>query len=762
MRLPGRALPLALFALALAVRVIFVEQYRANPLFTSPIIDARFHHEWALRIARGEGFGEGAFTRAPGYPAFLALVYRAAGIGPRRDTAGATARVTEDAGAAATRDDAAAARAILHAKRAQALLGALSALFLFLGASRLFDRRVGAIAALLFALHPVLVFYTGELFVETLAIFFLLAAFAILAAALDAGGPRLLAGGLLLGLAAVTRPTVLPLAAALPAALLVARLAARRPIARALRDALLLAAGVAAAIAPVTIRNVRESGDLVLVASQGGVNLWIGNNPSADGKSALSPGRGRTATAEPSPDIIDVASRQIAEEEMGRALTAGEVSDFWGRKAKAWIREHPLDFARLLARKIAYLCGGAEIWDQQCDVDFLSRFSPLLGALLAARPISFPSGVVMPFALVGLAIAVRAPRRTWLVLWFLLAYCGGALLFSITSRYRLPALPFLFVLAALAAVALVERWRAGGARAPLPIAVPIALLAVAANLHARYPNPLLAARGRVFVANAWIDARRPERAEPLLDEAMRLDPSAADPWYAWGMARHALGDRAAARHGFEEALARDPGFERARVNLANVLAEEGAWEEAIRHYTEALDLLPGDEMILANLFEVARQAAAQGAPDVAERALRTVVAERPDDAAALNALAWNLAERLGRPGEAIAHARQAAALKPGAAEIEDTLGWVLLLSGDAVGALPHLRAAHATLPDDPDVALHLGIALYGARLQAGSRSGINESDAALARALLDAAFAAPGGEARRARAAAVLHDLRSG
>jgi tetratricopeptide (TPR) repeat protein len=745
MRFPGRALPWVLFLLALAIRIAFVEQYRANPLFTRPIIDARTYHEWALRIATGRGFGEGAFTRAPGYPAFLAAIY---GLSEGRSLSDAPA--PEEAGRAPAL--APAERAIIAAKRVQAVLGALSALLLFLAASRLFDRRVGAIAAALFALHPVLVFYTGELFVETLAIFLLLAAFLSLVIALDRGGAWFLAAGLSLGLAVVTRPTFLPLAAALP--LLLA--ATRRPASRGLRESVLLAAGLAAAIAPVTVRNARRSGDLVLVASQGGVNLWIGNNPMTDGKTALSPGRGRTSGAEPDADIIDVASRQIAEQELGRTLTAGEVSGYWGRKAKAWMREHPRDFALLLARKVGYLCGGAEIWDQQCDVDFLSRFSPVLRALLPRGALSIPTGIIMPFALAGIVIAARGLRRTWPLLWFLLAYAAAALAFSITSRYRLPALPFLFVLAALAAVSIVDRWRSGGARAAAPIAAAVAALAIPVNLHARYPNPLLAARGRVFVANALLERGRHEKAIPFLEEAMRLDPSAADPWYALGMARHAANDRAGARRAFEDALARDPGFERARVNLGNLLAEAGDWEGAIEQYSLALDLLPGDELVLGNLRGVAREAGAGGAPALAERALRRLLVDRPDDVDALNALAWNLADRLGRPEEATPLAERAAALRPGAAEIEDTLGWALGLSGSWADALPHLRAAHAGLPENPDVALHYGIAIRRAR----GAASLGRDEERLAGALLDAAFAAPGGDARRARAAALLSESR--
>ncbi len=763
MRLPRRGLPWIVLAIALAARLVFLAQYRANPLFDRPIIDARTYHEWAVRIATGEGFGSGAFARAPFYPTFLGIAYRTAGIGPALRGAEIPQPLIR--------------RAIFGAKARQVLLGSLSALFVYLIGARLFGRREGMIAGILFALHPVLIFYTGELFLETLAVFQMLAglcvlAFAAVERAPDASGDRGGASGLdrdraparrliphgarfafagiLLGLSAITRPTILPAAFALPIALFVVR----RPLGRALRESLLYTLGLAAAIAPVTIHNVRASGDFVLISSQGGVNLWIGNNPDADGRSALSPGRGRTATPSPAADIIDVAARQIAEETVGRPMTDGEVSDFWGARAKAWIAGHPADFARLTLRKLGYFWGGAEIWDQQCDLDLLARFSPFLRATLIARPISLPTGLVMPFAAVGLVLCLGALRRSWLIVLFFVLTLGGVLLFAVTSRYRLPTLPFLFLFAAVAAGALTDRWRAGGLRAALPLLAVLALLAIVANLDARYTNPTLAARGRVFVANAWLETGAPDRAVSILEEGMRIDPAAADPWYALGLARLAQNDTAAARRAFEETLARDPQFERAQVNLGNLRAQTGDWAGAIDLYESALAVMPGDDTILANLFEISREASRGGRPELAVRALRRVLASRPDDPAAMNALAWNLAERMGRAADAVPLAERAAAASPGAPEIRDTLGWALLLAGETERALPQLRAALAGLPGEPDVALHLGVAL--ALAAARGAPGVAPEDSAASRALLDRAFSAPGGAARRARAAALL------
>ena len=70
---------LGVFALALAVRTLYVLEWHASPLFTTPIGDARAYLEWARRIAGGDWFGREVFYQAPLYPYFLALVLKATG-----------------------------------------------------------------------------------------------------------------------------------------------------------------------------------------------------------------------------------------------------------------------------------------------------------------------------------------------------------------------------------------------------------------------------------------------------------------------------------------------------------------------------------------------------------------------------------------------------------------------------------------------------------------------------------------------------------
>jgi len=97
-------------------------------------------------------------------------------------------------------------------------------------------------------------------------------------------------------------------------------------------------------------------------------------------------------------------------------------------------------------------------------------------------------------------------------------------------------------------------------------------------------------------------------------------------------------------------------------------------------------------------------------PD-AETHLKAVLAKRPNDAVALNNLSWVLQQR--NSPEALPMARRAYLISP-TTESADTLGWILVTSGDAKAAVPLLRQAVAGRPTDPAIRYHLAVALGAA------------------------------------------------
>ncbi|WP_231701474.1 tetratricopeptide repeat protein [Halopseudomonas xinjiangensis] len=94
-----------------------------------------------------------------------------------------------------------------------------------------------------------------------------------------------------------------------------------------------------------------------------------------------------------------------------------------------------------------------------------------------------------------------------------------------------------------------------------------------------------------------------------------------------------------------------------------------------------------------------------------EEDLRTIIAREPDNAMALNALGYTLADRNERLDEALQLIERAHSLNPDDPAIIDSLGWVHYRRGDLQRAEAFLRQAYRAMPDQ-EVAAHLGEVLW--------------------------------------------------
>ena len=74
--LEDRRVPWGILALSLAVRIVYVLQIDASPLFAHPVVDAKTYTEHAARLAAGNwlGLGDGPFWQPPLYPYFLGVI----------------------------------------------------------------------------------------------------------------------------------------------------------------------------------------------------------------------------------------------------------------------------------------------------------------------------------------------------------------------------------------------------------------------------------------------------------------------------------------------------------------------------------------------------------------------------------------------------------------------------------------------------------------------------------------------------------------
>ncbi len=466
----------ALGALAVALRWWHVGRMAASPYFSEPVMDPGFHADWARKFAAGEPFLEGPFFRAPLYPWFLGSLYRVFGdfYGPRL---------------------------------VQGALGGGTTVLVYLLARQLFGRLAAAVAGALAATYWVLIYFDGELLIPALYVPLLLGGLlACVRWGQGAGTRSLLAGGLALGLAAIARPNVLLF---LP---LLALWCAYRGGRLNLRAGLLFGLAVLAPILPISITNRVAGGEWVLISSQAGVNLWIGNNPASDGSTAIVPGTpgGWWEGFH--------ASRQLAETEAGRELSDGEISRHYTGKALDWAASDPGAFLRHLAWKLRLFWTDWELGNNQEIRFFALRFNPLVR-------LSVPFSVLAGLGLVGMVLAARKQRWASFPLWgFALVYTLSVVVFFVCSRFRVPVLPALMIFAghtcALAFAALRERRLAKMASVLLP--------ALAIGLLTRVlPGALVASDANGFGQLALAEQRAGRHVEALelFEAGLGADPN---------------------------------------------------------------------------------------------------------------------------------------------------------------------------------------------------------------------------------------------
>ncbi len=423
-----------IFVLALTLRIIYLLQVKVNPHFFSPTMDPLYHDVWAQNIAHGNWLGGKVFFRAPFYAYFLAAVYKIFG------------------------HDYIIPRLIQH------LVGSLSCVLVYRIAQRLFDRKTAIVSGILAACYGMFWYYEAELLLDSFLIFFDLLLILFLLRAKE--NPRLsrwLIGGVILGFSAITRPNILFLVPFIWVwiYMIFKKIKSLKEI---MVYSIVFLLGGILIIAPVTLRNLIVGKDLVLIASQGGINFYIGNNRNSDGVSAIFYKE----------DWQYRDFQQTAEKESGRSLKPSEISDYYYKKGIEFILKYPSPAAKLLVKKTYLFWNRFEISNNQ-DIYFFRRYSSLIRLV----PLGF--WLIGPLGLAGMVLSlvhwgnstknglsqapgqkehVSIPDSRWrlvLPVMFVFAYMITVVLFFVTARFRIPVIPYLIIFSGFASVWLVEK-----------------------------------------------------------------------------------------------------------------------------------------------------------------------------------------------------------------------------------------------------------------------------------------------------------------
>ncbi len=141
---------------------------------------------------------------------------------------------------------------------------------------------------------------------------------------------------------------------------------------------------------------------------------------------------------------------------------------------------------------------------------------------------------------------------------------------------------------------------------------------------------------------------------------------------------------------------------------AQTLARFNHLDSAENILNSAIEELPENANLLFTRAMIKEQ---RGLYDEAELDFRAVIKYQPNNASALNALGYGLADRGNKLDEALHLITQALNIRPDDPAIIDSMGWVQFRLGNYEEALLRLHEAFKAFPDH-EVAAHLGEVLW--------------------------------------------------
>jgi Tfp pilus assembly protein PilF len=137
------------------------------------------------------------------------------------------------------------------------------------------------------------------------------------------------------------------------------------------------------------------------------------------------------------------------------------------------------------------------------------------------------------------------------------------------------------------------------------------------------------------------------------------------------------------------------------LSAGQIAAAELLLSEALEEFPDATNALYSRAMLYTRINNL----------EGAERDLKRIIALNPENAAALNALGYTLADLTDRLDEAYTYISKAFVLAPDDPAVMDSMGWVEYRRGNIPAALVRLRAALKAMPDH-EIAAHLGEVLW--------------------------------------------------
>lgn len=573
-----KSILILIFITALIPRMIYITEISSSsPYFHHPVVDAGAYYSAAVYINKtGDWLGEGhvfklrensripeslinperaywverPYWQPPFYFYWLAFIFKI--FGP----------------------------SIWAALSIQAVLAALSAVFLYSLCLYFFSHRTGLIVVILYALYGPLIYFTGELLVPALFIFLILLMFYYFLVAMETFRLRhWILFGMLFGIAMITRPTILVF---LPVVIFWIIYAKRVEIRGSLITSTIVVMLAVVFLFPLAtfIRNSSVTGENVMISTNSGINFYIGNNAAWK----------ETYTIRPGYDWNKLTHEPL-QADASWTTSQKQQNNYFLNKGLDWMISNPGHFILHSLEKAYLHLHGYELI-RNVDIYHLSQYSVLLSLLLWKVPFFyFPFGVIAPFFLAGMFFLFGSRWKKYFPLTaFLIVMSAVIILFFPTSRYRVQIIPFILMVSVYGLERLIQLFKSrkmqGAGLAGLTL-----IFMAALNLPGPvsiFHNPEFRAANHYLEGTVAYNEKNYEKAIHLFQKAVDIHPRHEDALTNIGLCYAFLGSDRRAGEFFLQAYHINPDFPKNIFNLGIYYQKTGQWEKALKTFQEYL------------------------------------------------------------------------------------------------------------------------------------------------------------------------------
>lgn len=387
---------LIMLFIAFTSRLLFSYLLPPTP-FSANTGDAVHYYESAISLSEGKGYlfnGKPTANFPPGYSFILAAIFKI--FFPSYQIA----------------------------QFLNTILGVISCIITYLICKKVFGERAAILALGIMAVSPTNFIWSAIVFSENLFLPLLLGTSLLWIQFITGenfsskGLWKLVVSGILLGMASLTRGQAL----LLPGILFLWQLSNNKTFSSASITTLIVSIFMILTILPWTIRNKEVFGSYVLVSTNGGINLLIGNHPGATGMYH------DPADGYPGGDDEIVKDRLCKE------------------KALAYIFSKPINFIKLIPKKIFFLWCTDSVFTFRYDL--IAKLPLVIGYALigTALGLYYLSLFITIIALIKFRIIQEGSRTAILFILLFLYFTFFHTVFFAGPRYNYTYYPFLIIL----------------------------------------------------------------------------------------------------------------------------------------------------------------------------------------------------------------------------------------------------------------------------------------------------------------------------